>query len=62
MTDYTNLIRRLRAAAEDMQRGVHTPGHIALIKEAAQALYDLTHPKNWTLLPDKEPTNAEVKN
>lgn len=38
MTDYTNLIRRLRAAAEDMQHGVHTPGHIAVAKEAAKTL------------------------
>lgn len=38
MTDYTNLIHRLKAAAEDMQHGVHTPGHIAVIEEAAKAL------------------------
>lgn len=59
MTDYTNLICRLDAAAEDMRRGVHTPAHIAVMLEAATAIYDLTHPRNWTLLPDKEPNNAE---
>ena len=38
MTGYTDLIHRLQAAAEDMQHGIHIPGHIAVIKEAAKAL------------------------
>lgn len=59
MTDYTNIIYRLNTVAEDMRRGVHTPAHIALMKEAAKAIYDLSYPKNWTLLPDKEANDAE---
>lgn len=62
MTDYTDIVLRLNSAAEDMRRGVNSPAHIALMLEAATAIYDLTHPKNWTLLPDKEANDAEEKN
>lgn len=54
------LIRSLREAASDMRRGVHIPAHIALMKEAANALYDLSHPKNWTL-NDEEIFNGQEK-
>lgn len=59
MTNHTDLIHRLNSAAEDMRRGVHTPAHIALMLEAATAIYDLSHPKHWTLAPDKEANDAE---
>lgn len=62
MTDYTDLIHRLNTAAEDMRRGVHTPAHIAIMLEAATAIYDLTHPTNRTLLPDKEVNDVQGKN
>lgn len=62
MTDYTKLIHRLRAAAEEMRKGIFTMAHVALVLEAANAIYDLTHPKNWTLSSDKEPTHAKGKN
>ena len=34
----SDLIKRLKEAAEQMQKGVHSPGHIAAVREAADAL------------------------
>ena len=43
------LIDELRAAAVQMRHGVHLPTHIWLMMQAADKLYDLTHPQDWTL-------------
>lgn len=50
-----NLITRLNEAAEQMGRGVHSPGHIAAIKDAVKALEQIDPGDLWAVHGDAEP-------
>jgi len=47
----SDLIKRLKEAAEQMQKGVHSPGHIAAVNEAVKRLTETP----WISVEDRMP-------